>query len=76
MTPTSEASAMVPRIFLKNATAEDRVFLRKWSYGIAAVYGALALALVGIGVGLGGSKNTLQANSGAAHNNISSALDR
>ena len=66
---------MVPKIFLRSAATEDRVFLRKWTYGVAVVYGALALAVV-IGVGTMGSKNTLEANSAPAHVQTGSALER
>jgi hypothetical protein len=67
---------MTPRTFLKNATAEDRCFLRRWTYGVAVVYGALALALVLVGLGRMGSRNTLEANSALVPNQASSALDR
>jgi glucose uptake protein GlcU len=66
---------MVPKIFLRSATTEDRVFLRKWTYGVAVVYGALALAVVVVGLGSRGSKTTLEAKSAPAHYS-SPALDR
>jgi glucose uptake protein GlcU len=64
---------MVPRIFLKNATDADRIFLRKWKYGVAVVYGALALAVVIVGLGTMGTKNSLQADGAPTHNH---ALNR
>jgi hypothetical protein len=48
--------------------------LRKWTYRVAAVYGALALAVVAIGVGTMENKNTLEVNSARSPNHASSAL--
>jgi hypothetical protein len=76
MAPEMEGSTMVPRIFLKNATDADRILVRKWTFGVAIVYGALAAAIVLVGLGTMGSNNTLQANSTPTHSHISSALDR
>jgi hypothetical protein len=71
----SGAGTMVPKILLRSATAEDRLFVRKWTYGVAVVYGALALAVIIIAVGTMGRKNTLEA-SRVPDNHASSALDR
>jgi glucose uptake protein GlcU len=62
---------MVPRIFLKNATDEDRSFLRKWTYGVALAYGAFALALLLVGFSTTVSRNTLEANRAPVDNHAS-----
>jgi hypothetical protein len=38
-------TTMVPKLFPKNVTDEDRRFLRKWTVGVAVAYGIAALAL-------------------------------
>jgi hypothetical protein len=53
---------MLPKALLKSATTEDRIFIRKWTYGVAAVYGALALALLLVGLWTAGSKNVIEAS--------------
>jgi hypothetical protein len=66
---------MVPRIFLKNATVEDRRFLRKWTYAVAIVYGVFGLAIVAAGFMTAGGNNGFEASNTPAHNQISSIPD-
>jgi hypothetical protein len=67
---------MVPRIFLKNATDADRIFVRKWSFGISVFYAVFALFLFVVGFVSLGSKDTQEASRAPAANQTSSALDR
>jgi glucose uptake protein GlcU len=59
---------MIPKTLLRHVTNEERLFLRKWRYGVGIVYGILALALVGLGVLTTSGKNSVEATSSPAHN--------
>jgi hypothetical protein len=39
---------MMHRSFRRSPTAEERRVVRKWTYGVAVVYGACALILFGV----------------------------
>ena len=55
---------MIPREFFENASREDLQFIRKWSRGVSALYGVLALAfvLVSLVTHDGGSGTTSASN--------------
>jgi hypothetical protein len=63
---------MIPKSLLTYVmtyvTKEERLFLRKWRYGVGIVYGILALALVGLGVLTTSGKNSVEATSSPVHN--------
>jgi hypothetical protein len=63
---------MVTKIFLRNATTEDRRYLRKWTYGVAIFYGVFALAIVAAGFMTTGSNNAVEASNAPAHSQTSS----
>jgi hypothetical protein len=53
-------TSMVPRSFLRNLTNEERLILRRWKYFVAAVYGVIALTLVGLSVLITSGQATLE----------------
>jgi hypothetical protein len=59
---------MIPKSFPNDLTNEERLFLRRWRYGVAIVYGIAALWLVGLGVLTTSGKNTVEATSSPVHN--------
>jgi hypothetical protein len=67
---------MIPKSFLNNMTNEERLFLRKWKYGVAIVYGIAALWLVGLGVLTTSSKNSVETTSFPAPNPVAEARNR
>ena len=65
---------MVPKSFLRNITNEERLLLRRWRYGVAIVYGILALTLVGLSVLIPSSRDTLEATNAPTHNHAAGNL--
>jgi glucose uptake protein GlcU len=59
---------MIPKSSTKDLTNEERLFLRRWKYAVAIVYGVAALWLVGLGVMTTSAKNSVEATSSSAHN--------
>jgi hypothetical protein len=59
--------AMIPKSLANDLTNEERLFVRRWKYGVAIIYGVAALWLVGLGV-LTGTKNSVEATSSPTHN--------
>jgi hypothetical protein len=59
---------MISKSFLRNITNEERLLLRRWRYGVAIVYGILALTLVCLSVLIPSSRDTLEATNAPAHN--------
>jgi glucose uptake protein GlcU len=59
---------MIPKSFPNDLTNEERLFLRRWRYGVAIVYGIAALWLVGLGVLTTSAKNSVEASSSPAPN--------
>jgi len=54
---------MIPREFFENASREDLRFIHRWSLGVSAFYGVLALALVLVSFVIhGGSSGTASAS--------------
>lgn len=67
---------MIPKSFLTNMTNEERLFLRRWKYGVAIVYGIVALSLVGFGVLTTSSQNSIEVASSPAQNPTAAARNR
>jgi len=67
---------MIPKLFLTNMTNEERLFLRRWKYGVAIVYGIVALSLVGFGVLTTSSQNSIEVASSPAQNPTAAARNR
>jgi hypothetical protein len=71
---------MIPKSLLTYVmtymTKEERLFLRKWRYGVGIVYGILALGLVGLGVLTTTAKNSVETTSSPAHNPAVEARNR
>jgi hypothetical protein len=61
-------TTMVPKLFLKNVTDEDRRFLRKWTIGVAVAYGIAALALLLINIVAPNGQRTIEASRAAPPN--------
>jgi len=72
----TQETLMIPKSFLNNVTNEERLFLRKWKYCVAIVYGIAALWLVGLGVMTSNSKNSVATMSSPAHNPTAEARNR
>jgi hypothetical protein len=53
---------MIPREFFQSASREDLQFVRRWSLGVSALYGVLALVLVSFVIHGGGSGTTSASN--------------
>ena len=64
---------MVPEHFLRNATREDRRFIRKWTLRVAMSYAALALALVLYSLASSSHKDAVQASSASEYSRAASA---
>jgi len=67
---------MIPKSFLTNMTNEERLFLRRWKYGVAIVYVIVALSLVGFGVLTTSSQNSIEVASSPAQNPTAAARNR
>jgi len=68
---------MIPKLFLTNMTNEERLFLRRWKYGVAIVYGIVALSLViGFGVLTTSSESSIEVASSPAQNPTAAARNR
>jgi hypothetical protein len=66
---------MVPRSFPDNLTNEERLFLRRWRYGIATVYGIAALWLASLAVLTTGSgRNSVEATAASTAQSLAATL--
>jgi hypothetical protein len=58
---------MIPKSLANNLTNEERLFIRRWKYGVAIIYGVAALCLVGF---LTMTKNSVEATSSPTHHAV------
>jgi hypothetical protein len=59
--------AMIPKSVANDLTKEERLFIRRWKYGVAIIYGVAALWLVGLGVLTMSAKHPIEATSSSPH---------
>jgi hypothetical protein len=57
---------MVPKSYPDNLTNEERLFLRRWKYGVGIVYGIAAVWLVGFVVLTSSRTNSIEATNSTA----------
>jgi hypothetical protein len=59
---------MIPKSVANKLTNEERLLIRRWKYGVAIIYGAAALWLVGLSIVIV-TKNPVEAPS-SSHNHV------
>ena len=57
---------MVPKSYPDNLTNEERLFLRRWKYGVGMVYGIAALWLVSLAVSTTNGSNSVEVTASKA----------